>query len=85
MTEVPGIGKAAAQKMARKRITKASQLLGILLQNPSNFQERLWFDFGVNCYYSGFAYNALFEMVLKYMSLKTPFYPSDSSDLWPWW
>ncbi len=69
VTAVPGIGPAAAQKMAWKGITKASQLLGIYLQNPLSFQDRLWFEFGVNRYYSGFAYNALFEMVLKYIDL----------------
>ncbi len=74
MTALPGIGKAAAKNMAWKKITKASQLLEIFLQNPLNFQARLWDEFKVRFDYAGFAYNALCEMVSKYMSLKTHFY-----------
>ena len=79
VTAVPGIGCQAAQNMIWMGITKASQLLGIYLQNPLNFQARLWAEFRVNSHHAGIAYNALREMVSKYMSMQTHFYCFDTA------
>ncbi len=58
VTVVPGIGPAAQHAMG---ITRASQLLGMYLQNPLNFQSLLMGTYGVYANNAGLAYNALRE------------------------
>ena len=76
VTAVPGIGPATAQRMGT---TRAYQLLGIYLLDPClpNFQATLWSKFGVYANNAGVAYNALQDMVAKYMPMQTTFYCFD--------
>ena len=68
VTAVPGIGVVAAQQMAWTGITKASQLLEIYLQDPLNFQARLWAEFGVYSHHAEWANDALCD-VSRYLTL----------------
>ncbi len=72
VTAVPGIGDAVAHRFAVKGITKASELLGIYLLDPSNFQTRLGEEFGVYSHHARFVYNALYCYCFNMALLNIP-------------
>ena len=41
MTDVPGVGPAAAKKMSQDGITTAKNLYGLYIMNPEGFKDKL--------------------------------------------
>ena len=66
VSAVPGIGLQTELRFASKGIVRASQLLGIYLQNPMGFLARLMTE-GVYSHHAGWAYNALYQFSNTYI------------------